>query len=69
MQVFYNEKPAILYCSAKIKYGKKLLNKLYRKTEDFKINQSLKEFNEVFNLDIQDIDKTKLGLSMKKYRQ
>ena len=48
-----------------IKYNKKIQNKLYITKEDFEIYASLKDFNEVFNLNIRDIDIEELDLSMK----
>ena len=48
-----------------IKYNKKILDILYITKEDFKVYESLKEFNEIFNLNIRDIDIEELDLSMK----
>ena len=43
-----------------IKYNKKILDILYITKEDFKVYESLKEFNEIFNLNIRDIDIDKI---------
>ena len=49
-----------------IKHNKNLLQKLNITIEDFKIYETLKKFNEDFNLDIKDIDIEELDLSHKR---
>jgi len=49
-----------------IKHNKNLLHKLNITIEDFKIYETLKKFNEDFNLDIKDIDIEELDLSHKR---
>ena len=46
-----------------IKYNNKLLSRLNITKEDYKAYINLKEFNEKYNLNIEDIDITELDLS------
>ena len=46
-----------------IKYSNKLLSRLNITKEDFKAYLNLKEFNEKYNLNIEDVDITELDLS------
>ena len=48
-----------------IKYNKYMISRLDIKTEDFKIYETLKEFNEKLNLNIIDIDIKELDLEYK----
>ena len=48
-----------------IKYNKYMIRRLDIKTEDFKIYETLKEFNEKLKLNIIDIDVKKLDLEYK----
>ena len=45
-----------------IKYNKKILDRLNIKKNDFKIYEMLKEFNEEYNLNVDDIDNKELDL-------
>ena len=46
-----------------LKYNKTFLSKINITKEDFKVYDSLKEFNHRFNVEIKDIDITELDLS------
>ena len=45
-----------------IVYNKKILDRLNIKKNDFKIYEMLKEFNEEYNLNVDDIDNKELDL-------
>ena len=46
-----------------IKYNKKLYNKLDLEKKDFKVYEILQEFNNKYNINIEDIDIKELNLS------
>ena len=48
-----------------VKYNKNMLDKLYITKGDFKIYEQLKEFNEIFGVNIRDIDIEELDLTTK----
>ena len=52
-----------------IKFNKKLLNKLNLAIKDFKVYDILEEYNQRFNLNIEDINITNLSLTNKKSKQ
>ena len=52
-----------------IKYNKYMIRRLYIKTEDFKIYETIKEFNEKLKLYIVDIDIKELDLKYKNNRK
>jgi len=48
-----------------IKYNNTMLNRLHISNEDFKIYEKIKEFNEKYKTNIEDIDIKELDLSKK----